>query len=77
MFLHKKRIILFGGFHDNNQTFIYHNDIWVFSMEKYTWTKVETEGIGPTPRSGEYFLLTKFEKYLTSFNLFQALELAQ
>jgi N-acetylneuraminic acid mutarotase len=53
MFLHKKRIILFGGFHDNNQTFLYHNDVWVFSMEKYVWTKVETEGIGPTPRSGE------------------------
>lgn len=52
MILHKKRIILFGGFHDNNQTFLYHNDVWMFSMDKYAWTKIETDGIAPTPRSG-------------------------
>ncbi|CAG9811391.1 unnamed protein product [Chironomus riparius] len=52
MILHKKRIILFGGFHDNNQSFLYFNDVWMFSMDKYAWTKVDTDGIAPTPRSG-------------------------
>lgn len=52
MILHKKRIILFGGFHDNNQSFLYHNDVWVFSMENYSWKKIETEGIAPSGRSG-------------------------
>lgn len=52
MMLHKKRIILFGGFHDNNQSFLYHNDVWVFSMDNYTWKKIETEGIAPSARSG-------------------------
>ena len=52
MMLHKKRIILFGGFHDNNQSFLYHNDVWLFSLESYAWTKVDTDGIAPTARSG-------------------------
>ncbi|KAL7013819.1 hypothetical protein ACKWTF_015602 [Chironomus riparius] len=52
MILHKERIILFGGFHDNNQSFLYFHDVWMFSMDKYAWTKVDTEGIAPTTRSG-------------------------
>lgn len=50
--LSKKRIILFGGFHDNNNTFQYFNDVWCFSLENYAWTKVETTGTAPTARSG-------------------------
>ena len=52
MVLHKKKIFLFGGFHDNDQTFKYFNDVYVFSLETYLWTKIEVQGMGPTARSG-------------------------
>lgn len=52
MVLSKKRIFLFGGFHDNNNTFQYFNDVWCFSLESYAWSKLEVTGTGPTPRSG-------------------------
>lgn len=52
MVLSRKRIILFGGFHDNNNTFQYFNDAWSFSLETYTWSKMDVAGVGPTPRSG-------------------------
>lgn len=52
MVLSKKKIFLFGGFHDNNASFNYYNDVWSFSLESYTWSKLETVGVGPTPRSG-------------------------
>lgn len=52
MVLHKKKIYLFGGFHDNDQTFKYFNDVYVFSLETYLWTKIEVQGMGPTARSG-------------------------
>lgn len=52
MVLSKKRIILFGGFHDNSNSFQYFNDAWCFSLESYTWSKLETTGTAPAPRSG-------------------------
>ena len=52
MILSKKKIVLFGGFHDNNNTFQYFNDVWSFSLESYAWTKLDVTGIAPTPRSG-------------------------
>lgn len=52
MVLSRKRIILFGGFHDNNNTFQYFNDAWCFSLENYTWAKLDVAGVGPTARSG-------------------------
>lgn len=52
MVLSRKRIFLFGGFHDNNTSFQYFNDVWCFSLEDYSWSKLETAGIPPTPRSG-------------------------
>lgn len=52
MVLSKKRIFLFGGFHDNNNTFQYFNDSWSFSLETYNWTKLDAAGVPPTPRSG-------------------------
>lgn len=50
--LMKKKIYLFGGFHDNNCSYQYFNDFWCFSLESYTWTKLETVGTAPTARSG-------------------------
>lgn len=52
MVLSRKRIFLFGGFHDNNNTFQYFNDVWCFSLENYSWSKLETVGTAPAPRSG-------------------------
>lgn len=48
----KKKIYLFGGFHDNNNSYQYFNDLWCFSLENYAWKKIETVGTGPTARSG-------------------------
>lgn len=49
----KKKLIVFGGFHDNNHAYKYFNDVHVFSLESYTWLKVDISGaILPPPRSG-------------------------
>jgi N-acetylneuraminic acid mutarotase len=52
MVLSKKRIFLFGGFHDNSTSFQYFNDVWCFSLENYNWTKIEAQGTAPAARSG-------------------------
>lgn len=49
----KKRLFIFGGFHDNNQSYHYFNDVHIFSLESYQWLKAEIGGaIVPSPRSG-------------------------
>ncbi|XP_030375150.1 kelch domain-containing protein 4 [Scaptodrosophila lebanonensis] len=49
----KKRLFVFGGFHDNNHTYNYFNDVHVFSLESYSWVKIEVGGaIVPSVRSG-------------------------
>ncbi|KAH8298672.1 hypothetical protein KR018_010674 [Drosophila ironensis] len=49
----KKRLFIFGGFHDNNQSYNYFNDLHIFSLESYQWLKVELSGpLLPAPRSG-------------------------
>ncbi|KAK5643058.1 hypothetical protein RI129_009225 [Pyrocoelia pectoralis] len=48
----KKQIFVFGGFHDNLRDYKYYNDVHVFSIETYRWTKLEPTGKGPAPRSG-------------------------
>lgn len=49
----KKRLFIFGGFHDNNQSYHYYNDVHVFSLESYEWLKIEISGtIAPAVRSG-------------------------
>ncbi|XP_054735460.1 kelch domain-containing protein 4 [Anastrepha obliqua] len=53
MVVNKKRLFIFGGFHDNNQSYRYFNDVHIFSLESYTWLKVDVSGaIIPAPRSG-------------------------
>ncbi|XP_065359382.1 kelch domain-containing protein 4 [Calliphora vicina] len=53
MVVSKKKLFVFGGFHDNNQSYRYFNDVYVFSLESYTWLQVEIGGaILPPPRSG-------------------------
>ncbi|XP_055528789.1 kelch domain-containing protein 4 [Wyeomyia smithii] len=48
----KKNIFVFGGFHDNNSSYRYFNDLYAFSLENYAWSKIETKGVPPPPRSG-------------------------
>ena len=53
MAVSKKKLFVFGGFHDNNQSYRYFNDMHIFSLETYTWLQVEIGGaILPPPRSG-------------------------
>ncbi|XP_058831674.1 kelch domain-containing protein 4 [Topomyia yanbarensis] len=52
MVVTKKTIFVFGGFHDNNNSYRYFNDLYAFSLETYTWNKVDVVGTGPAPRSG-------------------------
>ncbi|XP_054719958.1 kelch domain-containing protein 4-like [Uloborus diversus] len=48
----RKQLIVFGGFHESLREYKYFNDVHIFDLESYTWTKVEPTGRGPSPRSG-------------------------
>lgn len=52
MVVTRKKLFVFGGFHDNNASYRYFNDLYAFSLESYTWTKIEGAGPVPPPRSG-------------------------
>ncbi|XP_058805252.1 kelch domain-containing protein 4-like [Phymastichus coffea] len=60
----KKNLYIFGGFHDNLRDYKYYNDVHVFNMETYTWSKIETSGHLPAPRSGCIILPTPENKIL-------------
>ncbi|KAG7211505.1 hypothetical protein KM043_010774 [Ampulex compressa] len=60
----KKHLIVFGGFHDNLRDYKYYNDIHMFSLETYTWLKLEVSGIPPAPRSGCIVLPTPDNRLL-------------
>lgn len=65
MVFYKKQLIVFGGFHDNNQNYRYFNDVHIFSMENYTWNKVEISGsVQPAPRSGGCMVVSQEGKIL-------------
>ncbi|XP_074057686.1 kelch domain-containing protein 4 isoform X3 [Macrotis lagotis] len=48
----KRQLIIFGGFHESTRDYIYYNDVYAFSLDTYTWSKLSPTGTGPTPRSG-------------------------
>ncbi|KFB48393.1 AGAP005007-PA-like protein [Anopheles sinensis] len=52
MVVTRKKLFVFGGFHDNNASYRYFNDLYAFSLENYTWTKIEPAGTAPPARSG-------------------------
>lgn len=52
MVVSKKKLFVFGGFHDNNVSYKYFNDLYAFSLEDYTWSKIEVTGGVPPARSG-------------------------
>lgn len=48
----KKKLFVFGGFYDSGLSYKYFNDMWMFSMETYTWQEIQTTGlVKPLPRS--------------------------
>lgn len=51
MVVNKKKLFVFGGFHDNLRDYKYFNDLYAFNMESYKWEKIEATGNGPAPRS--------------------------
>lgn len=59
MVLLKKKLFVFGGFHDNLRSYKYFNDVYTFDLEKYEWKKLEVSGIAPLPRSGCVMLPTQ------------------
>lgn len=59
MILQKKKLFVFGGFHDNLRSYKYFNDVYTFDLEKYEWKKLNVGGIAPSPRSGCVMLPTQ------------------
>lgn len=48
----KKKLFMFGGFYDSGISYKYYNDVWMFSLETYTWHEIKPNGIvKPLPRS--------------------------
>ncbi|CCK70537.1 Kel3p KNAG_0E02780 [Huiozyma naganishii CBS 8797] len=53
----KNYFILFGGFKDLNQGTSYFNDVWLFNVVDFKWTKWETTNKNqPDPRSGHSWI---------------------
>ncbi|CAL8469827.1 g9369 [Coccomyxa elongata] len=53
MAVHKDRLIIFGGFHDNGKQTQYYNDLWVYDLPELSWRSVGKAGSnGPSPRGG-------------------------
>ncbi|NXS89184.1 KLDC4 protein, partial [Erpornis zantholeuca] len=52
MVAYKRQLIIFGGFHESARDYIYYNDVYTFSLDCFTWSKLAPAGIGPAPRSG-------------------------
>ncbi|KAG8437434.1 hypothetical protein GDO86_008220 [Hymenochirus boettgeri] len=48
----KRQLIVFGGFHESTRDFIYYNDVYIFNLDSFVWTKLSPTGVGPLPRSG-------------------------
>lgn len=55
----KKKLVVFGGFYDSGVSYRYFNDIWMFSMESYTWQEIKPMGVvQPLPRSAPCMVAT-------------------
>ncbi|XP_008309253.1 kelch domain-containing protein 4 [Cynoglossus semilaevis] len=51
MVLSKKQLLVFGGFHESTRDFIYYNDVYSFSLDTFTWSRLSPSGSAPSPRS--------------------------
>ncbi|XP_043285970.1 kelch domain-containing protein 4-like [Venturia canescens] len=48
----KKKLFIFGGFHDNLRDYKYFNDLYIFDLSLYQWSNLNITGNIPAPRSG-------------------------
>ncbi|XP_046889743.1 kelch domain-containing protein 4 [Hypomesus transpacificus] len=51
MVLSKRQLLVFGGFHESARDFIYYNDVYSFSLDSFTWSRLAPSGSAPSPRS--------------------------
>uniref|UniRef100_A0A8C6M7U2 Kelch domain containing 4 n=1 Tax=Nothobranchius furzeri TaxID=105023 RepID=A0A8C6M7U2_NOTFU len=51
MVLSKRQLLVFGGFHESTRDFIYHNDVYAFSLDSFSWSRLTPSGSAPSPRS--------------------------
>ncbi|KAM6973514.1 kelch domain-containing protein 4 [Aplochiton taeniatus] len=51
MVLSKRQLLLFGGFHESARDFVYYNDVYCFSLDSFSWSRLLPSGSGPLPRS--------------------------
>uniref|UniRef100_A0A8C5D0Z7 Kelch domain-containing protein 4 n=1 Tax=Gouania willdenowi TaxID=441366 RepID=A0A8C5D0Z7_GOUWI len=51
MVLSKRQLLVFGGFHESSKDFIYYNDIYSFSLDTFSWSRLSPSGTAPSPRS--------------------------
>ncbi|KAM9377321.1 kelch domain-containing protein 4 [Pholidichthys leucotaenia] len=51
MVLSKRQLLVFGGFHESTRDFIYYNDVYSFSLDSFSWSRLTPSGSAPSPRS--------------------------
>ncbi|XP_072242796.1 kelch domain-containing protein 4 [Leuresthes tenuis] len=51
MVLSKRQLLVFGGFHESTRDFIYYNDVFSFSLDTFSWSRLAPSGSAPCPRS--------------------------
>ncbi|CAK6973221.1 kelch domain-containing protein 4 [Scomber scombrus] len=51
MVLSKRQLLVFGGFHESTRDFIYYNDVYSFSLDTFSWSRLSPSGTSPLPRS--------------------------
>ncbi|XP_061629559.1 kelch domain-containing protein 4 isoform X2 [Phyllopteryx taeniolatus] len=51
MALSRRQLLVFGGFHESTRDFIYYNDIYSFSLDTFSWSRLSVSGVAPLPRS--------------------------
>nr|XP_057931491.1 kelch domain-containing protein 4 [Doryrhamphus excisus] len=51
MALSKRQLLVFGGFHESTRDFIYYNDVYSFSLDTFSWSRLSVSGTAPLPRS--------------------------
>ncbi|XP_039174559.1 kelch domain-containing protein 4 isoform X2 [Crotalus tigris] len=58
MAVNKRQLIIFGGFHESSQDYIYYNDVHAFNLDTFAWSKLAPSGMAPAPRSGCHLVST-------------------
>ena len=54
MVAYKKKLFVFGGFHDNGYDFKYFNDVFIFDLENFKWIKLDVAGLNSSLSSSGY-----------------------